>query len=134
VAMHYGLPVVATSVGGLVEAVAGYGGAVLTEPANAAALVAALRRAAAMRGQRFGTILARTRAGWGWFGFPYVMPPVLSRPCHRQFLDGIGNRAQHASARGETDIAKLARPAGRFRLQHGADEEASDKLPVSSDG
>jgi hypothetical protein len=81
-----------------------------------------------------GTILARARAGWGWFGFPYVMPPVLSRPCHRQFLDGIGNRAQHASARGETDIAKLARPAGRFRLQHGADEEASDKLTVSSDG
>jgi glycogen synthase len=51
--MHYGLPVVATSVGGLVEAVAGYGGAVLTEPANATALVAALRRAAALRGQRF---------------------------------------------------------------------------------
>jgi glycosyltransferase involved in cell wall biosynthesis len=52
-AMQYGLPVVATAVGGLVEAVAGYGGAVLTEPANAAALVASLRRAAALRGQRF---------------------------------------------------------------------------------
>ena len=53
VAMHYGLPVVVTSVGGLVEAVAGYGGAVLTEPANVAALVAALRRAADLCGQRF---------------------------------------------------------------------------------
>jgi glycosyltransferase involved in cell wall biosynthesis len=53
VAMHYGLPVVVTAVGGLVEGVAGYGGAVLTEPANTAALVAALRRAADLRGQRF---------------------------------------------------------------------------------
>jgi hypothetical protein len=56
------------------------------------------------------------QSGLGLVGFPYVMPPVLSRPCHRQFLDGIGNRAQHASAREETDITKLARPAGRFRL------------------
>jgi glycosyltransferase involved in cell wall biosynthesis len=53
VALHYGLPVVVTAVGGLVEAVEGYGGAVLTEPANPEALLASIRHAARLRGQRF---------------------------------------------------------------------------------
>lgn len=53
VALHYGLPAVVTAVGGLVEAVAGYEGAVLTEPANPAALLQAIRQAAAWRGTRF---------------------------------------------------------------------------------
>lgn len=53
VALHYGLPVVVTAVGGLVEAVAGYGGAVLTEPANPETLLQAIRQAAALRGTRF---------------------------------------------------------------------------------
>jgi glycosyltransferase involved in cell wall biosynthesis len=53
VAMHYGLPVVVTAVGGLTEAVAGYGGAVLAEPASPTTLAAALRRAADLRGRRF---------------------------------------------------------------------------------
>ena len=66
--------------------------------------------------------------------FRNVPAEQLAATVIRGLLKRIGNRAQHASARGETDIAKLARPAGRFRLQHGADEEASDKLTVSSDG
>jgi glycosyltransferase involved in cell wall biosynthesis len=53
VALHYGLPVVVTAVGGLVEAVEGYDGAVLTEPANPQALLAAIRQAAGLRGRCF---------------------------------------------------------------------------------
>lgn len=53
IALHYGLPVVISAVGGLVEAVAGYEGAVLTEPADPAALLDAVRQAALLRGQRF---------------------------------------------------------------------------------
>lgn len=53
IALHYGLPVIVTAVGGLVEAVAGYGGAVLTEPANPTALLEAIRQAAPLRGERF---------------------------------------------------------------------------------
>lgn len=53
VALHYGLPVVVSAVGGLVEAVEGYEGAVLTEPANPEALLEAIYQAAARRGTRF---------------------------------------------------------------------------------
>jgi len=53
IALHYGLPVVVSAVGGLTEAVAGYEGAVLTEPADEAALLDAIRRGAALRGRRF---------------------------------------------------------------------------------
>jgi glycosyltransferase involved in cell wall biosynthesis len=52
-ALHYGLPVVVTAVGGLVETVAGYPGAILTEPANPSALLAAIRTVADLRGERF---------------------------------------------------------------------------------
>jgi glycosyltransferase involved in cell wall biosynthesis len=52
-AMSHGLPVVVTRVGGLVEAAAGYAGAVLVPPRNAAALCEALSRVASLRGQRF---------------------------------------------------------------------------------
>jgi glycosyltransferase involved in cell wall biosynthesis len=44
-AMSLGLPVVTTAVGGLVEAVRGYGGAVLTPPRDPVALAAAIERA-----------------------------------------------------------------------------------------
>lgn len=52
-AFAYGLPVVTTAVGGLVEAVADYGGAVLVEPRDPQALLAGIRRAAAMTGITF---------------------------------------------------------------------------------
>lgn len=53
VALHYGLPVVVSAVGGLVEAVEGYAGAVLAEPANPEALLAAIQQAVRLRGTRF---------------------------------------------------------------------------------
>jgi glycosyltransferase involved in cell wall biosynthesis len=53
IALNYGLPIVVTAVGGLVEAVEGYDGAVLTEPADPQALLAAIRQATRLRGRRF---------------------------------------------------------------------------------
>lgn len=53
IAMSYGLPVVVTSVGGLIEAVAGYSGALLVPPEDPAALQEALVQVAKLRGQRF---------------------------------------------------------------------------------
>lgn len=53
IAMAQGLPVVATKVGGLVEATATYGGAVLVEPRNPASLAAGLHQAAKLTGQTF---------------------------------------------------------------------------------
>lgn len=52
VAMHFGLPVVATAVGSMVEAVEDYAGAVLTEPGDPRALLTAIRRATALCGRR----------------------------------------------------------------------------------
>ena len=53
IAMSLGLPVVITRVGGLVEAVEHYGGAVTIPPSDEAALRAALFRASELRGKRF---------------------------------------------------------------------------------
>jgi glycosyltransferase involved in cell wall biosynthesis len=55
IAMHYGLPIVTTAVGGLIEAVEGYGGSILTAPGDHAALAAAIRRARRLRGRRFAS-------------------------------------------------------------------------------
>jgi glycosyltransferase involved in cell wall biosynthesis len=54
VTMGYGLPVVVTGVGGLVESVAGYEGAVLVPPGDPDGLRDGLRRAPALVGRRFG--------------------------------------------------------------------------------
>jgi glycosyltransferase involved in cell wall biosynthesis len=53
IAMAQGLPVVATKVGGLVEATALYDGAVLVEPRNPALLAEGIHRAARLAGQSF---------------------------------------------------------------------------------
>ena len=53
IAMAAGLPVVATKVGGLVEATARYPGAVLADPSNPASLAGAVREAAGLVGRRF---------------------------------------------------------------------------------
>ena len=53
IALHLGLPVVTTRVGGLVEAVDGFEGAFLCEPRNQESLLAAMRAAAGVAGQRF---------------------------------------------------------------------------------
>lgn len=53
VAMSHGLPVVVASVGGLVEAVAGYEGAIPVPPRQPDSLRRALRRARELRGTRF---------------------------------------------------------------------------------
>jgi glycosyltransferase involved in cell wall biosynthesis len=53
IAMAKGLPVVATKVGGLVEATAFYSGAVLAEAANPASLAKGIEQAAELVGQHF---------------------------------------------------------------------------------
>jgi len=53
VALNLGLPVVVTPLGALVEAVEGYGGAVVADEVTPAALLTAIRRAAGLRGERF---------------------------------------------------------------------------------
>ena len=53
IAMAAGLPVVATKVGGLVEATADYPGAVLAEPSDPASLADGVLRAAELVGRRF---------------------------------------------------------------------------------
>ena len=53
IAMAAGLPVVATRVGGLIEATANYPGAVLVDPADPASLAEGIRLAAKLDGQRF---------------------------------------------------------------------------------
>ena len=59
VAMSHGLPVVVSAVGGLVEAVAGYEGAVLVPPGDPSAIRDGVRRAAALKGLQFSS-------GRGW--------------------------------------------------------------------
>jgi glycosyltransferase involved in cell wall biosynthesis len=53
IAMAAGLPVVATKVGGLVEATADYPGAVLADPSSPASLADGILRAAELVGRRF---------------------------------------------------------------------------------
>ena len=53
VAMAHGLPVVVTRVGGLIEAVSGYEGAILVPPQDPVSLRRALAKVAHLRGQRF---------------------------------------------------------------------------------
>jgi glycosyltransferase involved in cell wall biosynthesis len=53
VAMHWGLPIVVTNVGGLPEAASGYAGAVLVPPGDPAMLREGLVKAATMVGQKF---------------------------------------------------------------------------------
>jgi glycosyltransferase involved in cell wall biosynthesis len=77
-AMAWGLPVVTTSVGGLVEAAAGYTGAVLVPPSDPAALADGIRSALPLIGtvhadpnswaqtaERYADLLDRIDAGWG---------------------------------------------------------------------
>ena len=78
IAMSCGLPVVTTSVGGLVEATAGYTGAVLVPPCDPAALADGIRSALPLIGtahadpcswaqsaERYAALLDRIGAGWG---------------------------------------------------------------------
>jgi len=53
IAMSYHLPIAVSRVGGLIEAVAGYEGAIQVQPGDVPALTEALVGLAAMRGQRF---------------------------------------------------------------------------------
>jgi glycosyltransferase involved in cell wall biosynthesis len=59
IAMAAGLPVVATKVGGLVEATAHYPGAVLADPSSPESLADGIRQAAGLVGRRFQGV-----AGW----------------------------------------------------------------------
>lgn len=81
IAMSRGLPVVTTSVGGLVEATADYSGAVLVPPRDPAALAEGIRTALPLVGkahadphswsrsaERYVTLLDRIDAGWSGGG------------------------------------------------------------------
>lgn len=67
IAMSAGLPVVVTRVGGLIEAVAGYEGAVLVPPGDPALLQSALLQVENLRGKRFTDPHSweQTAAGYG---------------------------------------------------------------------
>ncbi len=78
IAMNLGLPVVTTSVGGLVEATTGYTGAVLVPPGDSAALAEGIRSALPLVGtthedphswartaERYAGLFDRINAGWG---------------------------------------------------------------------
>jgi glycosyltransferase involved in cell wall biosynthesis len=80
-AMSWGLPLVTTSVGGLVEATAGYTGAVLVSPGDPAALAEGIRTALPLVGaihedphswrrnaERYAALLNRIGAGWSCDG------------------------------------------------------------------
>jgi glycosyltransferase involved in cell wall biosynthesis len=56
IAMSWGLPIVVTRVGGLVEAVAGYEGAILVPPGDVALLQGALSQVAQLRGRRYADL------------------------------------------------------------------------------
>jgi glycosyltransferase involved in cell wall biosynthesis len=79
IALHYGLPIVVTAVGGLVEAVEGYAGAILTEPYNPPALLVAIEKAAALRGQRFADPRSWGATADKWMSF-------LSMPAREKAL------------------------------------------------
>lgn len=66
IAMAAGLPVVATKVGGLVEATADYPGAVLADPSNPESLADAVQQAAGLVGRQFqgATTWADTARGY----------------------------------------------------------------------
>ena len=73
IAMANGLPLVTTAVGGLIEATAGYEGAILVEPRDPQALLAGIEAAARLRSQRFAggqawmprrSATSRSPSGW----------------------------------------------------------------------
>jgi glycosyltransferase involved in cell wall biosynthesis len=96
VALHYGLPVVVSAVGGLVEAVEGYEGAVLTEPANPEALLEAIYQAAARR----GTCFADPR-GWDAIAerYAHFLARFGARPALTPSEDAVGEPVRAASGR-----------------------------------
>jgi glycosyltransferase involved in cell wall biosynthesis len=65
-AMASGLPVVVTAVGGLVEAVRGYEGAIAVAPQDPASLVAGIREARELRGARFADVHSWERTVEGY--------------------------------------------------------------------
>jgi glycosyltransferase involved in cell wall biosynthesis len=82
-AMAWGLPVVTTAVGGLVEATAGYTGAVLVPPCDPVALAEGIRSALPLIGtthadpnswarsaERYAALFDRIGADWGGSGSP----------------------------------------------------------------
>lgn len=77
IAMSWGLPVVTTAVGGLVEATAGYSGAVLVQPSDSVALAEGIRNALPLIGrphadphswrrsaERYAALLSRLDSDW----------------------------------------------------------------------
>ncbi|MHA0289057.1 glycosyltransferase family 4 protein [Mycobacterium sp. C3-094] len=93
IAMSRGMPVVTTSVGGLVEATTGYTGAVLVPPEDAVALADGIRTARSLIGvahedphswhrsaDRYADLLRRIGAGWSTGGSAIMREHDTPRP------------------------------------------------------
>jgi glycosyltransferase involved in cell wall biosynthesis len=81
VAVNYGLPVIVTSVGGLVEAVDDYEGAIVVQPGDHQGLVTAITRAVELRGLRF-------KDAWSWRSVAERYVDFLAR------VAGLGRQAE----------------------------------------
>lgn len=90
VAMGYGLPVIVTRVGGLVESTEGYAGAVLVPPQDPEALRQALEEVAILRGQRFAHPQSWSATASAYAG---LFDTLLARP-----RDGATGRVSHAGS------------------------------------
>lgn len=77
IAMAHGLPVVASAVGGITEATAGYEGAILVAPDSPERLAGAMRRAALLRDRRFAGSRAWTEIAPRYASFLLEVDPRL---------------------------------------------------------
>jgi glycosyltransferase involved in cell wall biosynthesis len=98
IAMSCGLPVVVTSVGGLIEAVAGYGGAILIPPGNPAALQSALLQVAKLRGKRY-----TDSHSWD-----------LSATRYQELFDALDSSSSPASSKPDGGVVPVDRPVQRY--------------------
>lgn len=119
IAMSHGLPIITTSVGGLVEATTGYQGVTLVPPQNPVALRDALLRIRQIRGKRFETPHSWQRIA-GQFGtlFSEIMRPA-SPDTHRVKV----------SSRAAT-VKRSEPPTLHFRPVRLLEVEISEPLPA----
>jgi len=91
-AMGAGLPVVATGVGGLVEALGNYSGGVIAEPKNPTSLAAAIVEAAALVGTRHVEPVDWTEIGARYSQILRRVSGNVDRPAVPGSIDSLSNR------------------------------------------
>ena len=106
IAMSAGLPVVVTQVGGLVEAVHDYRGAILVPPQDPEALRDALLRLLDMRGERYPD-------SHSWqetvVGYRRLIEQLRQAPPKDRLADHVGNQIMRSSSEFRTASSKNAR-------------------------